>query len=191
MRRKLSLQTQVILVLAAGFVAGTFFAVFFGDAYIGELGIFSESYIESLHTPMEDVRRFFIYILLQRLGPAAALMVLIYTRWRTHILFALTAWCAFSLGIFWSSCIQVCGMKGILLFILALFPHGLCYAWSWIRLGRAAMERSIRLNWLPGIIPGFLLGAAAETWIHPMILRVVLGTFLIGVKVPLVPYIIV
>ena len=182
MRRKLSLENRILLVLAAGFVAGTFFVNFYGQQYVGELGIFSDSYREYLIDGNKNRQYLFVYLLIQRLIPTMILIGVIGTGWRMQILGVLGVWATFSLGVYWSACILVCGMEGMIIFMLSLIPHGLFYGWSWIRLGRHVIDRTVGMRWLPGILLALLLGIAAETYIHPELMGLIMNYSLKGIS---------
>ena len=96
-----SLQNQILLVLAAGFVAGTFFVNFPGREYIGQFGIFSQDYREQILGGQLDMWGLFFYLLARRLAPLFFLVLFSYSRWKEPLLFLILLWMAFSLGICW------------------------------------------------------------------------------------------
>lgn len=172
MRRKPDIQSQIFLVLAAGFVAGTFFAIFPGRSYVGELGILSPSYRRSVLEGSFDMWGLFAYILIQRLMPVILLLAFSRTRFRGQMLLLFCLWGSFSLGIYWSGCILSYRFWGILLFFAAFLPQGILYVMGWVELGNVILHYSRNRGalFLPFLM--LILGAAAEAWIHPHLLHI-------------------
>ena len=177
MKKTVSLKNQLFIVLAAGIVAGTFFANFPGRAYIGQVGIFSSSYQDHLASGSWDSWNLFLYLCAQRLIPPVALFFLSFTRWRNPALCLCCFWCFFSLGIFWASCIVLCGIKGILLFMFSLLPHGLLYGWGGLQMGKLFLRRVRGVSYFVQPMALLVLGVVSEAWVHPYILRFLFQIF--------------
>lgn len=171
MRKKQSIQGQIWIVLAAGFAAGTFFANFPGKEYVGELGILSPSYRKAVMEGSFDMWGLFFYIAIQRLIPAALLVLCACSRIRYQLLLLFCLWASFSLGIYWSGCILMYDLWGVLLFFAAFLPQGILYVMGWVEISNVLLlyPRYRKAFLLP--LGMLVLGAAAEAWIHPHLLR--------------------
>ena len=172
-----SLQNQILLVLAAGFVAGTFFVNFPGREYIGQFGIFSQDYREQILGGQLDMWGLFFYLLARRLAPLFFLVLFSYSRCKEPLLFLILLWMAFSLGICWSSCLILYQAKGILLFFGSFLPQGIPYVIGWAETIRSLFRYPRRSSdfFAPALI--LAMGAASEAWIHPHLLRILYGFF--------------
>lgn len=168
MRKRISPRTAAVLAAAAGIVLGSLFCNGPGQEWLSELGIFSSSYGEWLTGGEWEMRGRFLKLLALRGVPV--LLILLAGRGRSFLMAGIWFLYSFLTAIFWSACLLFYGIRGIFFFLAALFPHWLLYGmalgmltgiWAadWYRWKRS----------LPVLLSLLILGAAAETCIHPVI----------------------
>ena len=85
----------------------------------------------------------------------------------------LLLWSSFSLGVYWTGCILIYGVSGILLFLVSWTPHGMIYILGWLELIRVMLNYPNRKSAYLYPLSLLIMGAAAEAWIHPYFIRLI------------------
>ena len=148
-----------------------------GNAYINEFGFLSEPYLSDLRAGLTGSPALFFYVLSSR--AVLTVMVLTALSGRRPRPAALLCAClpGFSGGCLAGACAVRLGIAGILFLALQFFPHGILYVHAWrelLPLWRGG-KCHVRAAFRPAAL--FVVGAAAETWLHPLIMRVLLRVF--------------
>ncbi|MCD8011138.1 MAG: hypothetical protein LUF34_10340 [Lachnospiraceae bacterium] len=174
MRHHITSPGRVLPILAAGILLGGLFGSGPGREWTEEFGIFSTAYQEWLVSGVWETEPHFLQLAAVRGGPF--LLLLLAGRGRSLCLTVLLFWYSFSSAVFWSVCLWIYGLRGIVFFLISLFPHWLFYG-----LALGVMASQMAANWyrwrrsLPVFISLLVLGMAAEACLHPRLVRWILS----------------
>ena len=178
-----------LLFFLSGFAAGVVFGCVFGADYRDYAGILSEYYLSRYPYMEPDDKFYFLYLLKERMLPAALLILLTGTAPGMLLMTGYLGWMGFSLGTTLTLSVIRFGGKGILLCVAAMLPQYLLYAAAWYLLiikgaeafgscvGRYSSVKKGRvgvvLSYL-AILTFLVVGILAETFLNPTIVKGIL-----------------
>lgn len=105
------------------FLSGVLLMNFGSDRLLGEKGIFSASSMNRLKYVEIDGGRFFGYVLKQRMGSFALLLLLSTTALGMISVYAVVSWQGILTGMLITAAVIRYGLKGLLLILGSMFPH--------------------------------------------------------------------
>ena len=183
------------LLFLTGFAAGLF-AVYFGRGMLlDHKGMLDEDMLYRMKYMTVDSRLLFWYVLCKRCRNFLVLSIMATTYLGWIFCGGITVKYGFSVGFFLSTAIFRYGIKGILLGIVSIFPHYLCYVPAVILLLRWCedLHRSIyfyhnmtgqgksslpgRLGRLALILMALIFGCLLECFVNPVLLKGFLQVF--------------
>ena len=183
------------LLFLTGFAAGLF-AVYFGRGMLlDHKGMLDEDMLYRMKYMTVDSRLLFWYVLCKRCRNFLVLIIMATTYLGWIFCGGITVKYGFSVGFFLSMAIFRYGIKGILLGIVSIFPHYLCYVPAVILLLRWCedLHRSIyfyhnitgqgksslpgRLGRLALILMALIFGCLLECFVNPVLLKGFLQVF--------------
>lgn len=184
MRRKLGFnlsKKQVILVLYLfGLIIGTLFFNLCNSAYLEEMGIFKNSFIDKFQSLSISNIELFQYIFPKRFKTFIILIGLQITSLGLPVLLFYSSYYGFASGILISALSIGYGIKGIFYFVSCLFPHYIIYLCIWILILRKMDTIRKNYNVLDFGFSFFfllfllLLGVFAESFLNTAILKTLL-----------------
>lgn len=172
-------KAYIAVVCLLGFFAGILYANIVSNQIFRTSGIFSE-YFLSQYPSIEIVpEEYLFYILRIRAIPLFLLVLLGQTKIRKAVVSVFLFWTGFSGGILIVSAIFRLGMKGILLFMIAITPQFLFYI-----LGYAVIVWYFYTypmsKWNYGktifLCCMMLFGVAAEAYVNPILMKMFVRT---------------
>lgn len=126
-------------VLAACFLlcffTGILAANWAGREKLIQYGMLNEYYVGQLAYADMDAGGYFRYLFGQRVCKFAGVVIFGFTGFGAAALLLVVGWYAFSLGYLFVNALVCMGFQGMLLVLVSLFPHYLCYGLAYIRLG--------------------------------------------------------
>lgn len=182
---KLPLRFLFLIGLAMGV-----FAVYFGKGtWFKTVGMLDEDTLYRMKYMTVDSSGLFVYVLCKRCRDFLVLIIMATTYLGLIFCGGITVKYGFSVGFFLSTAIFRYGIKGILLGIVSIFPHYLCYLPAMVLLIRWCedLHRSIyfyhnitgqgkkslpgRLGRLALILLALLFGCVLECFVNPVLLK--------------------
>lgn len=110
-----------------GFLLGILYVNFFARQAVSGSLAFSSYFLKQYAEMNISSGEFFSYLLRVRLFPFLLLVGFAFTRMRKSACFLVLAWTGFSGAVVLTTAALRMGIKGILLCVVGMFPHFLCY----------------------------------------------------------------
>lgn len=177
--KKLSVKRCVFAAGMAGFITGILCANLWMKEYVLNIGIFHEFFLEQYQQKDIRTEAYLWYLIRTRSMPMLALAVLSQTRYRKMVVVLAVLWTGFCMGIILCTAILKLKLKGIVLCMFTLIPHGLFYAAGYIVLFRYMLEYPVTnwnnaktLKWVSVMAAGII----SEYYINPVIVHIFLKT---------------
>ncbi len=168
-----------VLCYMAGFLAGILYANLVSKEYIASTGILDDFFLEQYSQMDIDTVEFFWYVAPIRLFPAFILFALCCTRLRKGAATACILWTGFSSGMILVAAVMKLGVKGIILCLLSLTPHFVCYAAGYLML-LWFLYAYPKVRWNLSKTACFALfmltGLVLECYVNPVIMKMFLKT---------------
>ena len=127
------------LVFGTGFLLGLVFFYFAGKKMIENLGILSQTDIESFKSFSMNEKGYFIYIAGIRIKQFLFILFGSLSIWAGGFLYTVLGWSGFQLGILVYAAMYQYGVKGLFYCIFMLMPQGIFYYLAFVR----AMNRKL------------------------------------------------
>ncbi len=108
--------------------------------YIEEIDFLSTDILYEMKHMSVDYGVFFFGVLRKRVVPVVCIMLLATTYLGVIVSYGYAGWIGLSVGMFVAVAVVHYGVKGLLLFVVALFPHYLLYLPAWMMLLKGARE---------------------------------------------------
>lgn len=117
----------LVVIMAAGFIAGLFFMNIGKKALLDNTGFLSEYTLYEMKYSVVDGNAFFAYLLRKRVGSVLALAVLSTTWLGLAAAFSAAAWLGISFGMLFMAALLRYGAKGCLLILVGVLPQAIFY----------------------------------------------------------------
>lgn len=165
----------ICIIFMFGFFAGVVYLNVFARYYRVSLEIFDEYFLEQYSGNVLNTNTYIWYIAKLRIFPVVFLWILSKTRVGkiAGILFLL--WTGFASGMILTASVFKMGIKGIVLCIIGIIPHFICYITVFVMLIFYLLSYpDIRWNSTKAVctVLFMLLGIITEAYINPVILDV-------------------
>ncbi|MDD6211692.1 MAG: hypothetical protein PUB22_00860 [Clostridiales bacterium] len=167
---------------AAAFMVGMLLGTWFGNGsaldLVYEIGIFSSEYFTWLQQRNpEDLRNIFLFLMLFRGLPLVFILVI--PRGKAILFRVLLFLYGFSVSVVGSVTLLLLGLRGALVFLTMLFPHGVFYVILLYQIEKE-LYVGIRGKWMIQrwlfLLSLLIFAAASEACLHPQIMKWVLNT---------------
>lgn len=169
---------MIFSLFLIGFILGVFYTNIIGKDYALMNGFFSNYYLEQYREATIQVKSFAVYLLFLRISPLVVLLLFSITVIHKWIAGGIVLWTGFTTGVFISTGILQMGIKGIILGVVAGFPHMLCYLPVY-GLGIWYTYYYPEIKWtkkkVAMILAGLGIGLVLELYVNPHILRWFIG----------------
>lgn len=170
---------KIICVLFIfGFFTGILYLNIFARNWILSMGIFSDYFLEQYSGNKIDTSSYIWYVTKLRVFPFLLMAIpvsLIFKR-ITAVLYLV--WTGFSSGLILTTAIVKLGLKGIILCVVGILPHFICYVMAFVMIFIYLFAYpDVKWNHTKTIsITVFLsLGIITETYINPALLEMFIG----------------
>jgi len=167
------------LCYMAGFLIGILFANFVSKDYIAGMGILDDFFLEQYVQTDVDAIEFLWYAAYIRLFPAVLLFALGSTKLRKGTALVFILWTGFSSGMILVAAVMKLGVKGIILCLLSLTPHFICYAAGYLML-LWFLYAYPKVQWNLSKMVSFglfmLTGLLLECYVNPVIMKMFMKT---------------
>lgn len=168
-----------ILFYMLGFFAGIIYVNVMAGEYIIDTGIWGEFFREQYLQTDIEVGEFLWYVTYIRVWPVICLAVLGGTKLRKAGVWGFVLWTGFSSGLVLTSAVMKLGVKGIILCLISMTPHFLCYIAGYLMLLWFLVEYpGSRWNLTKTVCFVLLIamGILLECYVNPVIMKMFLKT---------------
>ena len=167
----------LVIFLAVGFLIGIIYENFVMQDSVVYTDIFLKSNLERYLKINVISEKYLWYVIKSRLILLATICIFSCFRWKkVFVILCLTA-SGFFAGIISVLAVMQLGIKGILLCVAGVLPHGLFYItiyamlfWYWFRYPEGRWNQAKLLF----IIIMFLLGILLETYVNPLLIKIII-----------------
>lgn len=177
--RRDSVKRYVFAAGMAGFITGILCANLWMKEYVLNIGIFHDFFLEQYQQKDIRTEAYLWYLIRIRSIPVLVFAALSKTRYRKMVVVLTILWTGFCMGLVLCTAIIKLKLKGIVLCMFALVPHGLFYAVGYITLFRYMLEYPVA-SWNKAKTWKWLLimtaGVLSECYINPVIVHIFLKT---------------
>lgn len=167
----------LIIFLVVGFLLGIIYENLIAKDRGTSIYIF-QSYFLNQYSQIEIVaEEYFWYLLPVRIIPIIVLCIFGCTRWRKAAVSCWILWTGFLSGILTVAAIMQLGMKGILFCMAGFLPQGIFYGMVYYILLSYLYqypEKEWNITKTVFIVLMTFLGVVSETYLNPMLIRVVI-----------------
>lgn len=166
------------------FLAGILAANWVGREKLVQYGMMNEYYVGQLAYVNLDSGDYFRYLFGQRFRIFGVVALFGFTGFGIPALLLAIGWYAFSLGYLFVDALVCMGFQGMLLVLVSLFPHVVCYTYTYIRLaagmfgngrkqpeGRLKFLKDARIVLFASAAVCLLFGVWMESYINPVLLK--------------------
>jgi len=177
---KIRLTEPLVWVMISGVLAGFVLVNINGKTREGGVAFLNVDMLYEVKYMSIDKWAFFLYVLRKRLLVIVGLILVSTTYLGVITAYSYAGWIGMSMGTICASAIYHYGIKGVLLFITAMFPHYFFYIPAWILLLQGVREMCF-CNFFPAKRKGSYIGGRREEIQYIVVLLLkVLGVVIIG-----------
>lgn len=151
------------------------------NLFMNEIDFLGTDLLYEMKYMSVDYGSFFFSVIKERIGPVIGIMVLATTYLGVVISYGYAGWLGMSVGMFVSASVIRYGVKGLILFLIAVFPHYLFYLPAWLILLQGARELCSCIYFPGGCKRTYINGRRDEIRFGLGVLFKVLGVVIIGV----------
>lgn len=165
------------IFLMLGFFCGILFTNVFAKDYIISSGILNDYFLNQYAQMDVNTEEYLWYIVRLRLLPLVLICALGCTNLKKIVVTVTVLWTGFSGGMLLVSAVMKMGVKGILLCLIGIFPHFLCYIavyaiilWFFLQYpqGRWNIQKTLVCTVF------MILGVLLECYINPVLMKMFL-----------------
>ncbi len=171
----------ILCIFMFGFFGGIVYGNLFSKAYMMSTGIFSDYFLSNYSGRELNVKEYILYIARLRITPLIILAVLACMN-RKKIMGGLCLlWTGFSVGIMLTAAVLKMGMLGIVLCVVGIMPHFICYITVYVMiLLYLFMYPEVRWNSSKTIssVIFLMMGMITECYINPVLMDIFISTIL-------------
>ena len=160
-----------------GFLSGIIYGNIFAKEYILSMGIFDEYLLNQYSGVNVSIEEYIWYIIRIRIAPVIFLIFAGCTKYRKIIISLFIVWTGFSFGLILTTAIIRLQLKGIIICLISILPHFICYIGGYLMLLIYYMSYP-NSRWTGAKTISFilfwLLGVVSECYINPGLIGLVL-----------------
>ena len=174
--KKQRYENQILYIYVfIGFLIGIVYQNLTAKSQGLSASIFSSSFLEIYTQTQIVVEEYVRYIMIARLIPMILLYVFGNSKWRKPIVGVLGVWTGFLSGVLIVSAVLQWGWKGIVFCLVALIPHGICYAMAY-SIVASYLYKQYKGTWNKEktvfVILMMCVGIILEAYVGPSVIRV-------------------
>jgi len=177
MRMNKSKGQLLILFLAVGFFVGIIYENVIAKSSVVLSDLFLRSNLELYLRTNIVSEKYLWYVVKARFLLLAMICIFSCFRWKKIFVILCLTVCGFFTGILFVAAVMQLGIKGILLCIAGMLPHGIFYVMAysmlfvyWFRYPESYWNRTKLLF----VIIMFLVGVLLEAYVNPMLLKLII-----------------
>lgn len=158
-----------------GFLVGIIYANLFAKAYILSMGIFDDYFLSGYRGTDLNTGEYIFYIARIRMIPVFLLGIAMCTNFKKIAGGICLIWTGFSGGLILTSSVLKMGIKGILLCLIGIIPHYICYIAAYLMLLLYIFTYpDIRWSGTKSVsfLLFLLLGIISECYINPVLMDI-------------------
>lgn len=165
-----------VLALLTGFLAGIAAVCLLPGELVQKTGFLDSAFLDKIRYLELDQNRLLLYILQQRLGAAAFLVLLSAAGMTAGGIWLFGSWYGMSVGAVLTVLSMRYGIRGLLFFLACIWPQQLLLAPGYLLLFGWCAKRadSRRLLLAVGTL---ILGGLAECYVNPVVIKAVIKIF--------------
>ena len=170
-------QRYPILIYMLGFFLGIIYLNIASTRYIVDTGIWGEWFRSQYMTYNLKSFDYMWYVAQVRCFPAGGLAILSGTKLRKPAAYLFLLWMGMASGVTLTSSVLALGMKGIILCMISMFPHFLCYipAYSMLLLYLFRYPASVwNFTKTVSFSMFLMMGISLECLVNPVLLKMFL-----------------
>lgn len=172
-------QRYPILIYMLGFFLGIIYLNVASTRYVVDVGIWSEWFRSQYLGYDLKSCDYMWYVAQIRLLPAVGLAILGETKFRRIAAYLFLLWAGLASGMILTSALLMLGVKGLILCVISMFPHFLCYIPAYAMLLLYLFRYPVS-EWNSTKTLSFVLfltmGIALECLVNPVLLKMFLRT---------------
>lgn len=177
--KKLSMKNYVFAIGMIGFAIGCVCVNLWMKEYILNIGIFHEFFLEQYQ--QRDIRTgdYLWYLVKVRSIPLVALGLISGTRYRKAAVLLSVLWAGLCGGIVLCAAIAKLKLKGMILCVITLLPHGILYVTGYLLLFQYMLGYPMvcwRIQKTVKLVLLMSAGIALEYYVNPVIVHIFLKT---------------
>ena len=165
----------ICVIFMMGFFAGIIYMNIFARSYLLSMGIFEKYFLEEYAGNKLNTASYMWYVVKNRVCPLVLLSILLNTRFGRIAGCIFLGWTGFASGMILTTAVFKLGIKGILLCVVGVLPHFVCYITVYIMLF-SYMFRYPEVRWnttkTVSIVLFVLLGIITEVYINPVLMDI-------------------
>lgn len=162
-----------------GFLFGILYLNIVSGKYIMDTGVWGEPFQEQYLQTEINMGEFMGYVAYVRICPVICLAVLGCTRLRKAAVYGFLLWTGFSSGMILTSAVIKMGIKGIVLCLISLTPHFICYIAGYVILLWFLLSYpGSRWNLSKTVCFALLMamGVLLECYVNPIVMKIFLAS---------------
>lgn len=167
----------ICIMFMLGFFAGIIYLNIFARSYLVSMGIFDVYFLEQYSGTELNTGAYIWYIAKLRIFPVISLVILSNTKFGRIAGALFLVWTGFASGMILTIAVFKMGVKGIILCVVGVLPHFICYITAFIILMLYLFQYpSARWNStkIVCMILFMLLGIITESYINPVLMDIFL-----------------
>lgn len=177
--RVLEVKRLSLVLFMLGFFSGIIYVNIFARNYMVSVGIFSDYFLEQYSKYALHIDEYFWHVIQIRIFPVIVLCILAGTNYKKVAGCVYILWTGLLVGILLTTAILKLGIKGILLCLIGVLPHYICYvsAYAMILIYMITYP-DVRWNSSKTIsmIIFMMLGIITECYINPVLMDIFMKT---------------
>ena len=167
----------LIFYLAVGFFVGILYENIMSRTYGLSIDIFQSYFLQQyMHTEI-IAEKYLGYVLKSRAVPLMGLCFLTCVKWKKLLSIMSVCWTGFMAGVLMVSAVMQLGIKGVLLCMVAMFPHIICYGLAYGIL-LSYLYRCPKVQWNNAktvfVVLVMFAGILLETYLNPLLMKLVI-----------------
>lgn len=168
----------LIVYLAVGFFVGILYENMVSKSQGMTINLF-QTYFMNQYKQTEIIAEEYLgYVLRARAFPLIGLCILSCMRWKKLLVGACLIWTGFLTGIVTVSGVMQLGMKGLLLCLVGMFPHMICYGLAYGLL-LSYLHQYPKKQWNGAktafVVLAMFVGILLETYVNPLLVKFMIG----------------
>ena len=163
----------ICIIFMFGFFTGIIYLNIFAKSYLVSMNVFDQYFLEQYSGSSLNTSEYIWHIIKLRMFPVVFLSILTATNFRRIAGSVFLIWTGFSSGVILTTAVFKLGIKGILLCIVGILPHFICYITAMLILLMYLFHYpNTRWNGTKTvyIILFMLLGIITESYINPVLM---------------------
>lgn len=167
--------------LLIGFFTGILYSNLYAADYIMTSGIFNNLFLKQYQQIEVETDKYVWYLLRKRFLFLGCVGIAGCTRFKKMVIAGVLLWTGFASGMLLTAAVMKLGVKGIVLCLMGLIPHFVCYIasymivlWHFLQYPQSRWNGTKMIGCLLLMLSGVLL----ESYVNPILLKVVVPLIL-------------